>query len=136
MEANSGNIVLVTVATFPEAMEAHIYRNRLEADGIPCVLADENIISNQPWHSIAYGGVKLRVREQDVEIAQEIINEIRHGLTSVTGVEVVCPNCGSEKIKISRNVSVLKQVLVAIFMGTATKTQKAACLNCKYQWQF
>jgi hypothetical protein len=35
------NIVLVTVATFPEAIEAHIFRNRLEEEGIPSVLADE-----------------------------------------------------------------------------------------------
>lgn len=136
MDSNSGNIVLVTVATFPEAMEAHIYRNRLEADGIPCVLADENIITNQPWHSIAYGGIKLRVREQDSNLAQKIINEIRHGISAVTNEEIVCPNCSSENIKSSRNVSVIKQILVALFMGTAAKTQKATCLDCCYQWQF
>jgi hypothetical protein len=49
------NIVLVTVATFTEAIEAHIFRNRLETEGIPSVLADEHIVSNQPWHTIAYG---------------------------------------------------------------------------------
>ena len=63
------NIVMVTVATFPEAIEAHIFRNRLEAEGIPSVLADEHIVSNQPWHTIAYGGVKLRVRQHQAVYA-------------------------------------------------------------------
>ena len=91
------NIVLVTVATFTEAIEAHIFRNRLESEGIPSVLADEHIVSNQPWHTIAYGGVKLRVRQQDYARAAGIIAGIR-GLQSMETSR--CPRCQSDKIEI------------------------------------
>src|SRR5687768_14483939 len=103
-EETDNNIVLVTVATFPEAIEAHIYRNRLENEGIPCVIADENIISNQPWHSIAYGGVKLRVRAQDQEKALALINQIRYGQEYLDGESAAyeppeCPVCNSRNLK-------------------------------------
>jgi predicted nucleic-acid-binding Zn-ribbon protein len=144
-EGEDNNIVLVTVATFPEAIEAHIYRNRLEAEGIPSVIADENIISNQPWHSIAYGGVKLRVRAQDQEKALALINEIRHGLITQPGQDEAdmdenyeaptCPVCNSQRLRqkqISGIWSLIKSVLFLYPMRTRIKL---TCLNCGYRWQ-
>jgi hypothetical protein len=125
------NIVLVTVATFPEAIEAHIFRNRLEAEGIPSVLADENIVSNQPWHSIAYGGVKLRVRQQDRERAADIIAEIR-GIARMEAHR--CPRCHSDKIEVKRNGNLFKMVLTLLF-GIPGKDNKHACLTCGHEWQ-
>ena len=129
---NENNIVLVTIASFPEAIEAHIYRNRLEAEGIPCVLADENIVSNQPWHTIAYGGVKLRVRHTDEVRAREIIQEIQGKLNPEA--TDLCPVCQSDNIKIKRNVNILKQLVSVLFMGTPV-ARKAVCSNCGYTWQ-
>jgi hypothetical protein len=128
---SSENIVLVTVATFPEAIEAHIFRNRLEAEGIPCVLADEHIVSNQPWHSIAYGGVKLRVRRQDQERAADIIAGIR----GVRRMEVArCPVCQSDKIEVKRNGNLVDKVLTLLF-GVPGEENKRICLTCGHEWQ-
>jgi hypothetical protein len=129
--AMSDNIVLVTVATFPEAIEAHIYRNRLETEGIPCVLADENIVSNQPWHSIAYGGVKLRVRQQDQERAADLIAQIR-GVHRMAIAR--CPVCHSDKIEVKRNGNPFKRVLTLLF-GTPGQENKRICLACGHEWQ-
>ena len=129
---NRNNIILVTIASFPEAIEAHIYRNRLEAEGIPCVLADENIVSNQPWHTIAYGGVKLRVRHTDEVHAREIIQAIR-GKLNPEATEL-CPVCHSDNIKTKRNVNILKQLVSVLFMGTPV-ARKASCSNCGHTWQ-
>jgi hypothetical protein len=125
------NIVLVTVATFPEAIEAHIFRSRLESEGIPSMLADENIVSNQPWHSIAYGGVKLRVRQQDRERAAEIIAEIR-GLQRLELAR--CPVCQSDKIEVKRNGNLFKMVLTLLF-GIPGQENKRTCLTCGHEWQ-
>jgi len=132
MENKNNDIVLVTVASFPEAIEAHIYRNRLEAEGIPCVLADENIVSNQPWHTIAYGGVKLRVRHTDEAYAQKIIQEIR-GKLNTEAIEF-CPVCHSDNIKTKRNVNILKQLVSVLLIGTPV-VRKAVCSNCGHTWQ-
>jgi predicted nucleic-acid-binding Zn-ribbon protein len=137
------NIVLVTVATFPEAIEAHIYRNRLENEGIPSVIADENVVTNQPWHSIAYGGVKLRVRAQDQERALALINEIRYGAANEqltagneNGVSsLTCPVCESKRIKqksITGTWSLIKSIL---FLFPVRTRKKMVCLNCGYRWR-
>src|SRR6478609_8075277 len=51
----------VTVATFGESAAAHVARLKLENEGIPVFIADENI-GVALWHySIATGGIKLQV---------------------------------------------------------------------------
>ena len=139
-EITDNNIILVTVATFPEAIEAHIYRTRLEAEGIPSVIADENIISNQPWHSIAYGGVKLRVRAQDQEKALAIINQIRYGqdLDTPEAKEYQapeCPVCNSRNLK-QKQVSGIWPLIKSILFLYPMRTRiKLTCLNCGYRWR-
>jgi hypothetical protein len=54
----------VTLATFMHPAEAHIARLRLESAGVPCVLLDELMAGTQCL-SLAVGGVKLQVLEQD-----------------------------------------------------------------------
>jgi predicted nucleic-acid-binding Zn-ribbon protein len=139
-QGEDNNIVLVTVATFPEAIEAHIYRNRLETEGIPTVIADENVVSNQPWHSIAYGGVKLRVRAQDQEKALALINQIRHGL--ITESETAedypapeCPVCNSQNLK-QKQISGVWPLIKSILFFYPMRTRiKLTCLNCGYRWR-
>ncbi|MDB5261184.1 MAG: hypothetical protein JWQ14_465 [Adhaeribacter sp.] len=139
-EEVDNNIILVTVATFPEAIEAHIYRSRLENEGIPSFIADENVVSNQPWHSIAYGGVKLRVRDRDREKALALINEIRYGAETLTGDAIdyqapECPVCNSLNLKqkpISGIWPLIKSILFLYPMRTRVKL---TCLSCGYRWQ-
>jgi hypothetical protein len=67
----------VTVATFSDAMEAEIARNRLEAEGIRAVLMDRETVA-MAWHvAQAIGGVKLLVAEADEERAVEILDNRR-----------------------------------------------------------
>jgi len=132
------NIVLVTVATFPEAIEAHIYRNRLEVEGIPSVIADENVVTNQPWHSIAYGGVKLRVRAQDQEKARALIHEIQHGQESELPdiVPSVCPVCQSGNIKQKKTSGTWELIKAILFFSSMRQNVKLTCKNCGYRWRF
>lgn len=140
MDEGDNNIVLVTVATFPEAIEAHIYRNRLEAEGIPSVIADENVVTNQPWHSIAYGGVKLRVRAQDQEKALALINEIRHGLITLTDEAEdyeapTCPVCSAQNLKQKQVTGIWPLIKSILFLYPIRTRIKLTCLNCGYRWR-
>jgi predicted nucleic-acid-binding Zn-ribbon protein len=140
MEQKNENIKLVTVATFPEAIEAHIYRSRLEAEGIPSVVADENIITNQPWHSIAYGGVKLRVRDQDQEKALAVINTIRYGAEQANESPAVapppeCPVCGAGNIKQKKISGTWALILSVLFLYPLRYHYKLTCLTCGYRWR-
>ncbi len=63
---------LVVLASFPTPLEAHLLRTALEAEGIPCLLANEQIIGANPLWANLMGGVQVQVRREDFARAQEI----------------------------------------------------------------
>jgi hypothetical protein len=58
--------------TLPEALLA---KSILDSAGIESFLGDQNIIRMDWFLSNALGGVKLRVREEDVEVATALLNQ-------------------------------------------------------------
>jgi hypothetical protein len=60
--------------TLPEALLA---KSILESAGIESFLGDQNIIRMDWFLSNALGGVKLRVREEDVEVATALLDRSR-----------------------------------------------------------
>lgn len=64
---------LVKLETYFDIMQAQIAKSKLEAFGVFCFLQDENLVQIDWLRTIAYGGVKLFVREEDVEYARELL---------------------------------------------------------------
>lgn len=64
---------VVNVATFDTIIDANISMGRLRTEGIPCWLADENIVQTDMLYSPAIGGIKLQVSEEWAEQAREIL---------------------------------------------------------------
>jgi hypothetical protein len=64
---------MVTIATFDFLPEAEIVRGRLLAEGIPCELADANLVQTDWLYAIAVGGIKVRVQECHAEQALAIV---------------------------------------------------------------
>lgn len=65
---------IVTFETYFDPMLAEIIRAKLEANDIPCFLADENMGSIYPAYNQGGGGIKLKVFARDVERCRDIIN--------------------------------------------------------------
>lgn len=63
----------VTVAAYDTMTPAHIAMGRLQAEGIECWLADENLVQMDWLYSIAVGGIKLQVHQQYAHWAAEIL---------------------------------------------------------------
>jgi len=63
---------IVTFETFYDPMLAEIIRTKLEANGIPCFLADENMGTIYPAYNQGGGGIKLKVFARDLEKCKEI----------------------------------------------------------------
>ncbi len=63
---------LVTVATFFNASEAYIIKGLLESEGIEAMIFDENAAAYTP---IVIGGVRLVVRQSDLEKAKKILEQ-------------------------------------------------------------
>jgi len=64
---------LVTVATFETPLEAELARMRLEAADILCFVHGAHMGGMQVF-GFAVGGVHLRVRPEDAELAVEILS--------------------------------------------------------------
>jgi hypothetical protein len=96
---------IVTFECYYDAMLAHIIRTRLEANGIPCFIADENGIGGMPLYNQEVGGVKLKVFERDLERCREILasdgdlhEQDHHEVDDENNTYVVCPFCASTNI--------------------------------------
>lgn len=65
----------VTIKTFAYPIDLAVIRGRLEAEGIECVAQDELMAQANPFLSNAIGGIKLQVRQRDLQKAIEILEE-------------------------------------------------------------
>jgi hypothetical protein len=61
------------------AIEAQMLRSRLEVEGIPAVVTDDNIVQASPLLSLAIGGARVLVPESYFELATEIAAAVARG---------------------------------------------------------
>ncbi|MEO6848976.1 MAG: DUF2007 domain-containing protein [Mucilaginibacter sp.] len=66
---------IVTFETYYDPMLAQIIRTKLEANGIRCLVADENMGTLYPAYNQGGGGIKIKVFARDLVKAREIIDE-------------------------------------------------------------
>jgi Putative prokaryotic signal transducing protein len=71
----SGDLVLV--ARYFTAAEAHILRSRLELEGVPATVTDDNMAHTLGW--VPVGGVRVLVPESNIQRAREIVCAIERG---------------------------------------------------------
>ncbi len=64
---------IVTFETYYDPMLAQIIRTKLEANGIPCFIADESLGVMIPIYNQAIGGIKIKVFARDLEKCREIV---------------------------------------------------------------
>jgi hypothetical protein len=90
----SSSVVLLT--TFADPIAAHLAKNQLDAEGIPCFLSNES----RPYGPVS-GGVRLYVRKQEATAAQEVLqpqHSPMHALPSTDesqpdGLLTAAPRC-------------------------------------------
>ena len=70
---DEGHIIIFQ--TFYDPVLAHIVRGRLEDNGIPCFISDENTLAANPFYNQAIGGIKLNIFEHDLEKCRAILAE-------------------------------------------------------------
>jgi hypothetical protein len=66
---------LVTLTRCDQLITAQLLCGRLDAEGIECHIPDEHV-ANQTWHlSRAIGGIRVQVRQADLDRAKQILAE-------------------------------------------------------------
>lgn len=113
------------LASFEFVADVQILKGKLESEGIPVFLKDENTLNSDPLISHAIGGVKLQVYAKDKERALEIYNEVRAYAIDDDGNPIVCPNCKAQK---SEAYFERKTIFYKLFPFFEDKKYK--CLNC------
>lgn len=87
---------LVTVARYDSSIQAHIVKAHLEGHDLVCFVHDAHMVDLDPLLSNAVGGVKVKVREKDVDEALELIKALDEKPYTDENDEIIaCPNCGS-----------------------------------------
>ena len=125
--------MLATVATFTFPYEAQIARAKLDSEGIPAFVADEQTINMQWLYSNAMGGVRLQVPLVYVEEALEILaQDSSELLVADQGIDKTpCSACGSgntEPYQIGRRWAFLVFLGLDFPLFPVKNTLK--CLDC------
>lgn len=132
----------ITVRSFDNAIGAHILKARLEGEGLQCHIFDENVMTIDPILNIAIGGIKVKVHENDVPRAKEILAEIDE--TPHTDEEdqvIACPNCESTDLysdfKSMKGVKGFFSMLSSFFLMVFPIYYKSVyrCKNCQTEFK-
>jgi hypothetical protein len=96
---------LVTVATFTFPWEAELARARLAAEGVEAMVTDEHL--SRLYCANMVGGIKLRVRSDEVDRAVVLLREARpipeiYLVTEEDAALRRCPECRSEDLDFER----------------------------------
>jgi hypothetical protein len=118
---------------------AMIAKSILDSAGIECLLADDNLVRIDWFYSNLVGGIKLLVRQEDLQSAGELLDQATPERFEVEGVgeydQPKCPNCGS--MDITFDALDMQVVGAGMFVGIPVKQPKKGwtCYSCKHRWQ-
>ena len=76
MIINMKDYVIVAIFNFPH--ETFIIKNLLDQEEIEHVFENETLVSIDPFASIAYGGIKLKVHPKDLIRTKEILDSFKN----------------------------------------------------------
>lgn len=133
------NTDFVMLRRYRDLPEAVIAKSILDAEGIDSVLGDENLVRMDWFWFNLLGGVKLWVRLQDLENAQELIDQRSLENFDVEGVGAFsqphCPQCQS--IDISFRALNKRVAFVSAYFGLPIPLKRRGwkCHTCGHSWQ-
>jgi Putative prokaryotic signal transducing protein len=121
-----------TIATFSKPEEAHLFRTRLEAAGIPAYVQDEHFIQMYWLYSNAIGGVRVQIADDDFEAVREFLaNDSPQSALDSAGVS--CPKCGSHYTapdELPRRISFLSLLIFNFPLLCARHRWR--CASCRH----
>lgn len=127
---------IVVLRQFDNVIEANIVKGKLDANGIPCFLTDENLANlypGQPYLSIR---ARLHIFEKDVQHAQQIMSE--SNLMVLDKDTAQCPQCLSLNLdrdfpnKEGRNV--LEGLRILFFGVFFPQSKIYRCQECRHEF--
>lgn len=130
---------LVTIRKFRDLPEALLAKGSLESAGIESFLGDDNMVRMDWFISNLLGGIKLQVKPEDAEAANEILNQPIPEAFEVEGLggyeQPHCPNCNSLDISFEE----LNKPIAygSAWVGVPLPVHRKAwrCHSCHHEWR-
>lgn len=128
---------LVTLRRFRDMPEALLAKTILDSAGIFCSLDDVNIIRTDWLWSNLVGGIKLRVEEEDLEAASNLLNQDSPVSQAASAGEFpgpACPRCRSIDISVEDVEEPATNAGRLVFSG-GDSDPNWTCHACGHSWQ-
>jgi hypothetical protein len=129
----------VTLRQFRDLPEALLAKGSLESAGIQAYLVDDNMIRMDWFISNLLGGIKLKVRAEDAEAANEILNQPIPESVDVEGFgeyeQPKCPRCQSLDISFQELNKFLSFGSAYVGLPVPVHKQAWTCHACGNEWQ-
>jgi hypothetical protein len=127
------------VGRYQYSSEALIYKGKLESEGIEVYISDNNIVDSNPLYSNAVGGIKLFVKEEDLEKAQLILSEVSKYSIDENNLLIKCPKCNAEQVDMVTSIKDIKSFLAFLFSVLIVimpfySKYKYKCQSCKFEF--
>jgi len=131
--------IFTLIGRFQYSSEAMIYKGKIESEGIEVYMRDTATVDANPLYSNAVGGIKLYVKNEDAEKANQILSQISEFSLDDNHQLIKCPNCGAEQIQMMTSIKDIKSLLAFIFSALITiypfhTKHKYKCQNCKFEF--
>lgn len=131
---------VITLWRYRDLPEALFVRAKLQAEGIECFLADENIIRLDWFWSNAFGGIRLQLLEEDAATAMDILSqEIPDAFPfEEIGQEYLqprCPRCNSLDVKFEEYSGITLLLLYVFSLPVPIHRNYWKCEECGQKWQ-
>lgn len=130
---------LITIARYRDFPPAGLDKSILEDHGIPCFLNDHFTVGTNWLYSNAIGGLKLKVREEHVDEAKEILKSIKTDyqvpIEDQQPIVDGCPSCGSEDTIIINYTNKFAAISLLIGIPLPFFAKRNKCNACGYRWK-
>lgn len=128
--------------------QAHLVQGYLESEGIETVLKDEMTAQVNNLYSNAIGGVKILVRDEDLERSLQLLEKGGYITSEKTAkIETVmydkttnknqCPFCHSENIGKSKSPDII-MLIASMILGVIVPLLRRTniCFDCRKEWKY
>ena len=127
------------IGTYQYSSEAIIIKGKLESEGIEVFMRDNNTVDANPLYSNAVGGIKLFVKEEDLEKAQLILSEVSQYSLDENNQLIKCPKCNAEQVEMVTSIKDIRSFLAFLFSVLVVympfySKHKYKCQSCKFEF--
>jgi hypothetical protein len=135
MEASN----VVTICKFRDLPEALLAKGSLDSAGITSYLVDDNMIRMDWFISNLLGGIKLQVHPEDVDAANEILNQPIPDSLEIEGVgnyeQPHCPSCQSLDVTFRELNKLVSYGSAYIGLPLPVHKKGWYCHICHHAWE-